>query len=408
MDIFRFIPSRDIRGHLKQIGYSFTAPEAAFLVWQCYDATLKEKFAAWQEIIAAMPDASMDRRLNMDRIGSLHDFMKSYMDLTKRLLDDFYLEDGAVYFYQWIERQGDEYEEVHFEAAFPSLSACLADLMQQAGRCLHRSSEEKQASEERLLRFVQRLRERFPECAICMTEAADIPEVAIRRQDLSAPGRTVTLFLNNKLEALDVEASTSCLTEEEQDLLLTFEGMWFAFPTPFQRGDIVYRCGSCKRWHCAPVRFQHGSETAGLDCQAGDFGVLDALPTWNTEDMIQNGFSAAGSHAISGDRLLQNLKKNGDITDMSFSAYFIDGGEIVKDNRDWYLSLERYDGPLPGGQRLLYAVSRLLTGRIELDDFLAVLQVAQADRNRKRIGEIRESLGYIKETADCIDPVENK
>ena len=241
-----------------------------------------------------------------------------------------------------------------------------------------------------------------------MTEAADIPEVAIRRQDLSAPGRTVTLFLNNKLEALDVEASASCLTEEEQDLLLTFEGMWFAFPTPFQRGDIVYKRGSCKRWHCDPVRFQHGSETAGLDCLAGNFGVLDALPTWNTEDMIQNGFSAAGSRAISGDRLLQNLRKNGDITDMSFSAYFIDGGEIVKDNRDWYLSLERHDGPLPGGQRLLYAVSRLLTGRIELDDFLAVLQVAQADRNRKRIGGIRESLGYIKETADCIDPVENK
>ena len=45
-----------------------------------------------------------------------------------------------------------------------------------------------------------------------------------------------------------------------------------------------------------------------------------------------------------------------------------------------------------------------LTGRIELDDFLAALQVTQADGNRKRIEGIREFLGYIKETADCIAP----
>ena len=42
MDLFRFIDSKDIREHLRQIGYSFTAPEAAFLVWQCRNATLKE------------------------------------------------------------------------------------------------------------------------------------------------------------------------------------------------------------------------------------------------------------------------------------------------------------------------------------------------------------------------------
>ena len=62
MDLFRFIDSKDIREHLRQIGYSFIAPEAAFLVWQCRSATLKEKITAWREIIETMPDCSLTRR----------------------------------------------------------------------------------------------------------------------------------------------------------------------------------------------------------------------------------------------------------------------------------------------------------------------------------------------------------
>ena len=62
MNYDRFIHSKDIRDYLQQIGYSFAAPEAAFLVWQCRNATLKEKFAAWREIIETMPNCSLTRR----------------------------------------------------------------------------------------------------------------------------------------------------------------------------------------------------------------------------------------------------------------------------------------------------------------------------------------------------------
>ena len=43
MDITRFINSRDIREHLKKIGYQFTSLEAAWLIWQCKNITLAEK-----------------------------------------------------------------------------------------------------------------------------------------------------------------------------------------------------------------------------------------------------------------------------------------------------------------------------------------------------------------------------
>ena len=71
--LFRFMDSKDIREHLRQIGYSFTAPEAAFLVWQCRSATLKEKISAWREISEAMPNCPLTRRKE-EPIGNCHDF----------------------------------------------------------------------------------------------------------------------------------------------------------------------------------------------------------------------------------------------------------------------------------------------------------------------------------------------
>ena len=42
MDIYRFINSNTIREHLKKLGYQFNTLEAAWLVWQCKNATLAE------------------------------------------------------------------------------------------------------------------------------------------------------------------------------------------------------------------------------------------------------------------------------------------------------------------------------------------------------------------------------
>ena len=46
MDAFRFINSRDIRKYLKEIGYQFSSLEAAWLVWQNRNISLKDKYAA--------------------------------------------------------------------------------------------------------------------------------------------------------------------------------------------------------------------------------------------------------------------------------------------------------------------------------------------------------------------------
>ena len=90
MNIYRFINSKDIRFHLQSLRYDFTLPEAAFLVWQCIDATLEEKHEAWCELIRTMPDCGMQKRRNMSAIKSMHDLLQDYMKLEQKLLREFY------------------------------------------------------------------------------------------------------------------------------------------------------------------------------------------------------------------------------------------------------------------------------------------------------------------------------
>ena len=350
MDIYRFLDSKDIRAHLQSLRYDFTLPEAAFLIWQCATAALSEKHAAWQELIQTMPDCRMERRRNMCEIQSMHGFLQEYIALEEKLLRDFHRESDAVYFYS-VSLKDEHFpdgfsESEKYERAFPTLSDCLA------------------AAEKDM----------------CDNGAENILHIYIKRQLLSAPNRSMTVCLNNRLEVMDIDAFRCPLTEREQELLGAFEGMWFAFPTPFKRGDIVYRKNSLKEWHCQPDT-----------CY-----VLDSISSWTTKEMQENKFATDLLYAQDIDRLHRNLLKNGDVTDMSFSAYSVEDGKIVFDNVGWYLSLERFDGTLTGAQRALYPLRDLLNGKIRPDMFLDALRVLRADEEAKNTAWIRENLLYHK------------
>lgn len=81
MDILRFVNSKDIREHLRNIGYEFNSLEAAWLIYQCHDATIDEKHKAWNELIEKMPDCTVTERLNTVPQDSLHAFLRQYMEL---------------------------------------------------------------------------------------------------------------------------------------------------------------------------------------------------------------------------------------------------------------------------------------------------------------------------------------
>ena len=98
MDIFRFINSRDIREYLKSQNYPFTSLEAAWLIYQCRCATIKEKHEAWQELIQTMPDCAVAERPHTAHHESLHQFLKEYIRTEDEILDWFFRDEkDAIY-----------------------------------------------------------------------------------------------------------------------------------------------------------------------------------------------------------------------------------------------------------------------------------------------------------------------
>lgn len=259
MNYYCFVDSRDIRKHLEDIQYPLTSPEAAYLVWQCRSANLKEKKQAWEAILTTMPDCSLEGRRDMNAIPSFHQFLRHYLDVLNRQQEGF--------------------------------STLLGD----------------------------------------------------------------------------------SLSVERQKILQAFEKMWFSFPTPFQRGDLLVQPSG-------PSYNQ--------------FLVLESLSTWDYNQRLERGFT---SQELSDcDRTVEQLKKHGDYTDMSFLAYFLEGNILCHGNRSWYLSLERYTDPLPKTHWLLRSISDVIQKRSSFADLLKDLYAWEIDHPLPQCDWVLQS--FSKET----------
>ena len=154
--------------------------------------------------------------------------------------------------------------------------------------------------------------------------------------------KKLILEMNHDLEILSVDEQ-DVLNDSQEDLFMTFEGMWFSFPTPFRRGDIlINRVISEKPF------------------------VLNDIHTWGSKEMLENGYSEEDGVVKKADRTVERLMKKGDTSDMNYSGSYI--GEDVRNGFYifseifWnYLYLERYAQPLKGEQRALAALASSLS-----------------------------------------------
>ena len=102
------------------------------------------------------------------------------------------------------------------------------------------------------------------------------------------------------------------------------DGLWFYFPTPFKKGDIL--------------------------TFSGEIFVLGEL-------CYENGFR-------------ERLEKNGDSSDMTAYGYFIDAdGDIIYECMHRYMDLEYYKGELKGTKRMLKAISSFIKDEISLEGY---------------------------------------
>lgn len=321
MDMFCFINSKDIREHLQQIGYSFTAPEAAFLVWQCRSATLKEKIFAWREIIETMPDSFLTRRKD-EQLENCHDFLRHHIASQKTLLKEFPNGKDCVYQYETHDPQRQNWltDDGWVESGkfFNSFDSCLSHCLRQ------------------------------------LDDDAETDKIRFYRQNwCGSDGKaTIKWMLETDREQNPIRVDRyGILGDELTDTNWAFSDMWFAFPTPFKWGDLVWD------------PFYN---------DAAPF-VLDYLNIWDTQEMIHQGLSPDGVYAelvSDADKRVQSYRRTGCVMDMGAYGYGRKEEFGICDTfGGWanYLDMEFYPFELDEKYQILKPVSEFLKGNCDLE-----------------------------------------
>ena len=309
MDFLRFINSRDIRKHLEDIGYELSPLEAAWLIWQCHDATVEERHAAWNELIETMPDCPVrhgrSSRGDTYRLDypSLHQLLRDFMRIEDRAIRDFREQtvspNGKPYIIRikYSTREDRRYSDPYYysDTFYSSYQNALA----------------------------------------AVKDYDDVDEIILEKFEVDGENRRQELYLTTDRRLTWIEPC-AVLSEEERDLFCVFDWLWFDFPTPFKKGDIVYD----RR------RAVHGPLCSGPFVMSDD-GALG----WLSE------------------RHRERLLESGDTTDMCSGGYFMDedGCLYPETSNSNYMDLEYFPvEQLTGAQRTLKALGNFLKGEIDV------------------------------------------
>ena len=188
-DFLKFINSRAICTHVKEIGYEFSETEKAYIVYESF-LPLKEKHEAYGEIIKNTSD---------EKLGTT---LTKRMELEKILLDVFFQSDNAVYLYRYIDKGS-------YEASDEVYRGCT--------KCM--------------------------ESAFYWEETAEF--VRIEKRWISGDNdetKKASALFNKKGEVINV-SSRGILNEELSEAFWGIIDLWqenIHIPLPFKRGDILH------------------------------------------------------------------------------------------------------------------------------------------------------------------------
>ncbi len=208
MDIFKFVNSKDIREYLKNMNYCFNSLETAWLIWQS-EVTMNEKHEAWKELIETMPDCEIEERLNAKAWPSLHEFLKELMAFENRCTESLRKEEPySVFSYKCkLPREKD------WENSYSGMAPDYFECMESAAEACKAFTGSQNIS-DCLIRIKKSWFDGTDECI---------------EAEITTDGKVVEIL------------NYGGMTEEELDLIsLGFDGMWFDFPNPFTKGDIIY------------------------------------------------------------------------------------------------------------------------------------------------------------------------
>ena len=198
-DLLRFIPSKDVREHLKEIGWQPPTLQAARLVLGNETVPLNERLETLLQITETLPDVLLDLSSFVDNGDSLHTFLSAYVQNKKEKLAEFYRSDNAMYV-------AENYVNTNF---FTSAEACLDSAL------------------------------------IGTTPSEMLSERVLVNKYVPIEGRVFGVLFNGYRQPMRITGAANQKEEEiEEDLL----GGPFTLPHPFRRFDLVWQPGETDDW----------------------------------------------------------------------------------------------------------------------------------------------------------------
>ena len=296
-EICKFVNSKDIADYLGEIEYNFSPKEISWLIYQCKHLNLKEKHKEWEHLIENTFDWPFETSESKE--PSLHRFLKRYIETENRYLKEFTNPNESIYHFSVKVVESDDFDYIQtVDCFYSSYENCL------------------QAAKEYCKDYQE------PDC-----KSFRIKMVKKGIDTSDEFKDRLEIYLNNKFEIESIDAYG--IPEEDLNTLIAFDCMWFSFPTPFKKGDII--CGR----HSSP------------DLCRGPMVLECTAPDWYEK----------------------RNRKGRDISDMWMMGYFqSDTGEIYSEtSNDNYMDFEYYPlEKLTDKQRVLIALSNYLKGEIDI------------------------------------------
>ncbi len=299
MNISNLLNSRSIAEHWKEINYQPDSLETAWLIYSSFKLTFDEKCQFWEYIAWKMPDTEIIRRPNCSHYDSLHAFLYRFMNISRRFIKWFNDNSGSMYILT------DADNSYQFNTVFSSIDSV----------------------------------KEFIKTEACEDTGSFVIEKLPVDDFTKYPAK---ISMNKELELIRPErwnyGTFPC--DDEYDVLLAFEGMWFNFPVPFRKGDVIYN----PYYRCS-------------------IGASDWAGSEYTELFVVKDIGIEHLSEKSKKRFLDG--ENGDTTDMNFCGFAQwRDGSVYSESFSNYMDFEFYQGEFKGFQRIIKALSNYEKGLI--------------------------------------------
>lgn len=352
MDIYSLINSSAVSAHCRKIGHQFTSLEMAYLVYANDAMNIAQKHSALNEIIEQYPDMEVAERSWTPHADSLHELLKTYIDLQNKYLSVFYQDEpNCVYSYEiWYASDETYSEDLRL---YSDWSSCY----------------------EAIIADIKDLSDAYKDSDIDVSPL----DIRVKKQWINVKGDEYAKYLCVCIDCdnnpTDIWEDRCIISEEDHAVLKAFDGLWPEIPTPFKKGDILVR----------RTRKKQSSEPFVLDC----------IPYWEENDKDK--------------RIVANLREHGDSSDLITSIYGQDeDGATWRDHGPSYLDMEFCERQLRGTERFLIAVSNHIKGELPLELLIRSYDILKTERHAADerfligsfYGELLEKAGLFEKNDD--------